>query len=88
MRVTEASKVSQQYKNTFNPHSNIMFKIFTAAAIAISGVIVAPTHANAANMSCYGSEYMQTCTYSEWVNGEYVTCYGTITKYSKNWNCY
>ena len=65
-----------------------MIKSILLSAVAITGLTVIATPANAGSMSCYGSEYMQTCTYSDWVNGQYVTCYGTITKYSENWNCY
>ena len=66
-----------------------MIKSFiTAIAVASLGVIGTTTNAFADNMSCYGSSNYQSCTYSTWVDGEYVTCYGTITPYSKNWNCY
>ena len=66
-----------------------MIKSFiTAIAVASIGIIGTTTNASAGNMSCYGSSSYQSCTYSDWVNGEYVTCYGSITEYSENWNCY
>ncbi len=65
-----------------------MIKSILLSAVAITGLTVASTPANAANVSCYGSENYQSCTYSDFVNGEYVTCYGQITRYSENWNCY
>ena len=72
--------------------TNFQMKLLTSiaatTAIAITGVTMSSIEANAANMNCYGSSSFQSCTYSDWVNGQYVTCYGTITKYSENWNCY
>ena len=65
-----------------------MIKSILLSAVAITGLTVIATPANADNVSCYGSSSYQSCTYSGWNNGEYVTCYGTITKYSENWNCY
>ena len=70
---------------------NVIKSITTAAVItatALMGGDVAP--ANAGTMNCYGSENYQSCTYSEYDynSGQYVTCYGSITRYSENWNCY
>ena len=73
-------------------HHNLQMKLFTsiaaATAITITGVTMSTIEAKAANVNCFGSSGLQTCTYSGWVDGEYVTCFGTITKYSENWNCY
>ena len=63
-------------------------KVLLATALVIGGIGIATPEAKADNMSCFGSSYFQTCTYSTWTNGQYITCTGTITKYSENWNCY
>ena len=70
---------------------NIIKSIATSAVIIATGLMgadIAP--ANAGTMNCYGSEYMQSCTYSEYDynSNQYITCHGTITEYSENWNCY
>ena len=63
-------------------------KVLLAAALVIGGLGVATPEAKADNMSCYGSSSYQSCTYTTWEDGQYITCYGSITKYSENWNCY
>ena len=63
-------------------------KAITIAALAATSLVGFTPEVNAGTMNCYGSQHFQNCTYSDWVNGEYVTCYGTITKYNENWNCY
>ena len=65
-----------------------IIKSITIAAIAVTSLVGVAPEVKAGTMNCYGSENYQSCTYSDWVNGEYVTCYGSITKYSENWNCF
>lgn len=61
---------------------------FIALAVATCSMFSFNTPAEAGTVSCYGSDTYQSCTVSKWVNGEYVTCYGTITPYSEDWTCY
>ena len=63
-------------------------KIALAAALAITGITTATNPAKADIMNCYGSTHIKSCTWSGYANGEYTTCYGTITRYNENWNCF
>lgn len=60
----------------------------TLSALALGcvlvGVDVKPAEAYT---NCSGSEYYVTCTSSKYVNGQYVSCYGSGTPGYVYWTC-
>ena len=63
-----------------------MFKAIAALGLglALVGVEVKPAEAST---FCSGSEYYVTCTSSKYVNGTYVSCYGSGTPGYIHWTC-
>ena len=65
-------------------HSAFTTLIAVAMGCILAGVDVKPADAST---FCSGNEYFVTCTSSKYVNGTYVSCFGSGTPGYINWTC-